>query len=277
MKNNNVDIFICTHKDFDNCPKSPEYKIISKNLLSGFYNLGVVYEGDDFFSNYQKMLNEFTYINYVYENYPLKDYVGFCHYRRYFHFYDKIPNMDNMFRKYDIIITEPKIYNLPLTDPLIQSFLKIKEKLKLSVRDQFSFWHNVEDLDLVDDVISLLHGKDSWMLKKWKEYKAQYIFYGCNMFIMKSNDFRKYMSWLIPIVRLYISKTGIKKFDDAINWVKKNEKKYDKTNTPNVENFYEYQARFIGLVVERLTSFYIWLYFKNPKIYKIKDFSLQGK
>lgn len=69
MNENNIDIFICTHKDFVSLVSNKDvYHILSPNKLNNetSYNLDVIYEQGDEWLQYNSILNEFTLMAYIY-------------------------------------------------------------------------------------------------------------------------------------------------------------------------------------------------------------------
>ena len=123
----NLDIFIGAYKKFDPPVTNDAYKVIIGNHDVDFdgFPLDVIKCGDkddvldDRFYSEQYMLRCL-----VEDNYPFKEYVGFCHYRKYFSFMDDIPNLDEIFKNYDAIV--PRIINNRKT-----------------IRDQYATCHNV--------------------------------------------------------------------------------------------------------------------------------------
>ena len=107
VHNKNLDIFIYSHIPFRPCVTNPVYKIltcshedfpITKLQLYRDYN----YEGTLSYDNL--VWNEYSGIHAL-ANDPkikLKKYVGMNHYRRYFYWMDKVPEMDVMFENFDI-------------------------------------------------------------------------------------------------------------------------------------------------------------------------------
>ncbi len=77
------------------------------------------------------MINEFTRIWYVHKNIKLKDYVGFCHYSRFFNFYDNVPDINMLFNTHDIIVKKPTRYAL------------------LNILTQYSSCHNISDIQTI--------------------------------------------------------------------------------------------------------------------------------
>ena len=87
LNQNNLDIFVCSHKQF----KSPFANVIYKTLSLGnnteLYGDNI-YRDDsgDNISDMNGFYSELTGIYWIWKNYNIKDYVGICHYRRYFDF-----------------------------------------------------------------------------------------------------------------------------------------------------------------------------------------------
>ena len=55
------------------------------------------------------------------------------HYRKYFNFFDKVPNIDKIFKNYDVILTNPiKCGSIPM---------------------EYGYYHNINDLMAVKDII----------------------------------------------------------------------------------------------------------------------------
>lgn len=228
-----TDIFICTHKDFQAQVKNQIYKIVdSRNINNNMYN-GL---DGSFYSEIMQML----YIN---DTYPLKKYVGFCHYRRYFSFMDDIPYMDDIFKEHDAIAAHPLTFSI-------------------TVREQYRKCHNVEDLDIVGDIIN----------DHFPQYSTAYtsfingkIMFPCNMFIMRVADFKEYCEFISSVLKKYIEKVGT----DIYGRIEQNRDKYIKDFYPNNEPWYQY--RIGGFLAERLTNVFIVRKFKEMKVYKIKE------
>ena len=128
------------------------------------------------------------------------DYIGLCHYRRYFNFDKKFrkkrnqtqKNFDNIesfapsqnqltriFSRYDIILTKPKIY---------------PHSLELEYKSE----HIKEDFDILTEILK----------NKYPEYYVPWIklvkynnkLNHCNMFICKAELFHDYCEWLFSVL-----------------------------------------------------------------------------
>lgn len=234
---NKLDIIICTHKDFIPPVSNPCYKVADVRKIN-CKELGL--ELDDSF--YSEIL---AYI-YIAKRYAVKEYIGFCHYRRYFSFMDDIPNIDEIFTEVDAIFPPP---------------IKLKE----SLREQYAYCHNVEDLEIVENIIK-------WCFKDYYD-AAQYTLNECenfftnNMFIMRKEDFFRYISFYEGVMNKYLSIIGT----DIDKRIEENKGNYLK----KIEGFPEdgeiwYQKRIGGFLSERLLNIFINKNFRKIRTYQME-------
>ena len=229
IEQKDVDIFICTHKSFKPLVKSNTYEIIDSRYMTP--NLPLK---DDFFS-------EFYQFKYVCDVMSLKKYVGFCHYRRYFNFLDNIPNMDEIFEKYDAIISKPFQY-------------------RVSVKQQYANCHNIEDLYIIGGILA---DKYPQYQKTWHNFINGNVLIPNNMFIMKSEYFKEYCKFIFDVLNEYLKIVGT----DIRKRIENNKDRYLKELYPN--NTIDYQYRIGGYLGERLTNVFIMTHFKKIKAYPV--------
>ena len=245
VTNDDVDIFICAHKDFKVYPDNDVYTIVHGNEKISV-PLKQISESEDDISPMQFSFAEGSRMYYLWKNYGFKKYVGFCHYRKYFSFFDKVPDIDKIFKNYDVILANPiKCGNIPM---------------------EYGGYHNINDLMLVKDIIR----------NKFKEYYSAFIracmsgiMFPCNMFIMKSDDYKEYCSFVFGVLKEFTKERGFKSDNDIKIYVKKHSNEYLKNYYPN--NTIEYQSRMCGFLLERLTNAYIFYKFKNPLCFSIME------
>ena len=231
---NNLDIFICTHKDFEPIVHNDEiYKPINANTINGD-----VAENGIKGSFYSEIL---TY-SYAAKNIPLKDYVGFCHYRRYFAFLDNVPNMDILFNEHDVIVAKPL-------------------KLNRTVRDQYATCHNIEDMEIVEFIVKHKYQEYYDTLETFLNSKVLFPY---NMFIMKKEDFLEYIEFINGILDEYVKFVGT----DIEGRINNNKEKYLKSFSPN--DSVDYQYRIAGYLAERLTNVFILKKFRKIGICPVK-------
>lgn len=183
---NNIDLFITAYKPFQVPVTNENYKIIIGNhevenksrieLIQCKYDSAL----DD------KFYSEIYMYRYLKNNYPLKDYVGFCHYRKYFNFLDNIPNLDEIFSNYDCIVGKPIV-------------------TKMSCKNAYVINHNIEDLYIIGGIIA---DKYPSYVNSWHNFINGNIFIPYNMFIMKKDDFKRYIDFIFGVLDEYVKIVG---------------------------------------------------------------------
>lgn len=241
----NVDIFICAHKNFDTYPNNPKYKIIH-----GTEKIDVDLEqyeesGDDTLSAKQKLYGEGSRIYWLWKHYDIKDYIGICHYSKYFSFYDDVPNMDDEFKDCDVILPRRLYVG--------------------SVYMNYALCHNINDLMLIGGIINKYHNE---YIKDFEKVLNDKSLFCCNMFIMKKEDFNKYCEFVFDVLDKFDRAKGFKCDEDVEKHVKENSSAYLKKYEPN--STVAYQSRMDGFLLERLTNVFICHNFKRVKDYPIK-------
>jgi hypothetical protein len=234
-----VDIFICAHKDFNACPKNKIYKVIHGNEDISV-PLEEYTESHTEFSDFEFSLAEGSRIYWLYKNYNPKKYIGICHYRKYFSFFDDVPNIEEIFEAHDIIVTEPQT--------------------QYGIIRQYSLTHNVRD---IIDVINIVNEtQKSWIERGFMKSVNGNVLYACNMFIMRSDDFLKYCECVFGVIKEFCKRRGWENDNDVKKYVELNKEDYLKMIYPG--NTIEYQSRVLGFLLERLTSLYISTHFSKP-------------
>lgn len=184
------------------------------------------YRGDDTGDNISaKNANycELTVLYWAWKNLQC-DYLGLCHYRRYFGRSTKYigpkdktkaifseKDYEALLTKYDVILPKKRNYYIE------------------TVRSQYGHAHNLQDLEEAGRVIALLYPEYTDAFKAVMNRRSLYIY---NMFVMKKALFDIYAKWLFGIL-----------FEL--------EKKIDLTGRSS------YDARVFGFLAERL--FNVWL------------------
>lgn len=213
-------IWICTHTDFNEYKTEGNYKIIAKEPLKGKYSFPVVVADNDI-APLQFAYSEGFLIRDIY----LKtddEWVGINHYRRYFE--------------------NPK-EETTLPTPL-----------RCNMHQQFASCHNINDLLQCEAIID----------KYFPEYSTDYSkindLYICNMFIMKREDFNKYVEFVFGVLDKFNELNNLHTDEDVYNYVLKNKAHY--THVIDVK----YQARLQGFLMERLGTIFFTTYFKDKPV-----------
>lgn len=237
---NNLDIFVCAHKSVNLHVKNESYKLLSVGNNSELHGDNI-YRDDsgDNISNLNGFYCELTGLYWLWKNYQLKDWVGICHYRRFFDFIENVPNMDE--EDCDVMLATP----LQVSAPLYK---------------QYSICHNSKDMDVINN---LLFSKYNVPIDVINDvFFNQTYLYPCNMFIMRKEHFKEYCSFIFNILQDLLNTYKLNTMEDIVNHVENNKKNYLKSFYPN--NTVEYQSRFGGFLSERLLN--LWIKCKGLKI-----------
>ena len=238
-------IFIMTHKDFDNERYNPVYNIVAddKSQLKNNYSLNVIYADKGKLYNLRKAYGEMSKLYFIYQLYKNEtissEYIGLNHYRRYFIFGDNIPYLEDIFKKYDVILNRQIIMNI-------------------QTRKQYCMAHNCNDFDDILNIIKDIKPEYYQTAKRTSKEKKLYL---GNLFIMKKEDFFKYCEFVYDILFEFDKRKNFTSDSDVINYTKKifyNSEVYDM------------QSRLQGFLAERISNIFFKQYFKKVKIYDIE-------
>jgi glycosyltransferase involved in cell wall biosynthesis len=224
--NDNIDIYIATHKDFKPLITKSIYKVVNMQKINNDVWNGI--KG----RFYSEIMSYF----YVAENCKLKEYIGFCHYKKYWEFLDEIPDIDNLIKKYGVIAAK-------------------RIKFSNSIKEQYKLCHNIEDLYIISGILAEKYPN---YVNTWNSFLNSDLMFPYNMFIMKKEEFLEYIKFIKTILDEYINIVGI----DINKRINDNKEKYLKDFYPNSESWYQYR---IGeYLAERLTN--VWLLKNHDKI-----------
>ncbi len=236
-----VSIFIGTYKIFTPRVSNDSYTVIYGNHdLSDCPNNYVKCTSDSELDD--KFFSEIYMLRNIPENVELGEYVGFCHYRKYFGFMDNIPDLDEAFKKCDIIVGEPI-------------------RFTQTIKKQYASCHNIDDLEIVTKIIEERYPS---YVDLWNSFLNGKLMFPYNMFIMRRDEFYKYIDFVTNILDSFVDEVGT----DIRKRIEDNKDKYIKSFPPN--NTFDYQYRIGGYLAERLTNLWIIKNHKRIMISSIK-------
>ena len=250
-KSNYLNLYIITHKDFNNYITNTNYKILCDDYfqLKNNYTLNIISTKNNN-ELFEKRIgySEGSKIYYIWKQYKnniiKSKYVGFNHYRRIFNFGNKIPDLDKIFKKYDVILNK-------------------RFRAKLTMKKQYYKSHNEKDLNEILNIIKNKFPKYySIALKTIKSKK----FYICNIFIMKSEDFIKYGNFVFTILNEFDKNNNLISDENIKDYVLKNKKKKKRKKFK-----VEYQRRLQGFLLERISNIFYNYHFKKKLQIKTKS------
>lgn len=223
-----IKIIVATHKKYW-MPQDDVYLPLHVGR-SGKPDLG--YVGDDSGDNISDKNSSFcelTGLYWAWKNLSA-DYLGLCHYRRYFgskNFFDGVELVkQKVFRRADY---ERLLDGVDVLLPTRRNYYVE------TVRSQYEHAHSPRDLDRIEHIISCLYPDN---LRSFRAVMSRRRLHLWNMFVMKRQLVEEYCRWLFDILFEF-------------------ERWMDKNAQPNEK------LRLFGFVSERLLD--VWLFDKNLK------------
>ena len=169
------------------------------------------------------------------------EYIGLCHYRRYF---------ANKAKSSDLSDKKAAIFHRQDYEVLLQKYDVILPKKRNyyieTVRSQYEHAHNKRDLDEAEKIMQELYPEYSDCFTKVMNRTKLHIL---NMFVMKKELFEEYCKWLFTILFKLEKRINVEKYDD-------------------------YQKRVYGFLAERL--FNVWLEKQRLKIIEADIVNLEN-
>lgn len=213
---NNVAIYIAAHKPYDFINKVDGYYPIQVNAKKNDVFLPITDADGDNISLKNDRFCELTALYWIWKNDNQHDYIGLCHYRRYFKMENDFSNyFESVFEKEklnfaDIDISKQALQSLEQGKVIVPKKYKFGGKIHHeSVEQQYVSCHNVEDLIILKKVIL---DKYPNYIDTWNKVFCRNWIYAYNMFIMNRPLFHRYMEWLFDI--LFEVERRIPKKDD---------------------------------------------------------------
>ncbi|WP_307193846.1 DUF4422 domain-containing protein [Neobacillus niacini] len=220
-----IKILVATHKLYT-MPNEDIYLPIHVGR-EGKENLG--YQGDNTGQNISTKndnYSELTALYWAWKNLDA-DYVGLCHYRRYFTSKGRIRQKIYKNEKFKLILSKDEIERAFKEYEII-----VPKEYYLggdTVWAHYNKFHNIEDLENVKKIIK---NKYPEYMSEFEEVMSKKEIYAYNMFITDKKSFNDYCEWMFNILFELEANTDITSYDS-------------------------YQKRIYGFISERL--FNVWL------------------
>lgn len=228
-KNGDARLYIAAHGDFSPVVRNPIYEIV--DARDG---------GDSVDGVPGAFYSELLVMQRVAQRKKLPKLVGWCGYRKYFTFFDDVPDLHNIIKKHGCIVSQAL-------------------DLGMSVREQYDrIVGNVADIDLATEIIA-----DEYpaFLPAWERSLASPLLHPCSMFIMERKQYLNMVSAVWTIVQTYLERIGC----SIEERVRTNPGAY-KLNRSKVS----YQIRVGGQLCERIVSAWIDWNFPQAREWPIK-------
>lgn len=203
QQNGDTTIYVVGHKPFA-MPKVSGYQPIQVNAAKNPHFCSCTDDTGEQISIKNDRFCELTAMYWMWKNDHHSQYVGLCHYRRYFKFSNQFSdywksqyNVDTI-SKNDIEINSKIAMNLKKGRILIPKAVFFRrKKLPYSVYRQYCTSHNEEDLMVLKRTLLSLYPEyeQSWCYIMRRPFLHPY-----NMFVMPKKKFDLYAAWLFHVL-----------------------------------------------------------------------------
>lgn len=198
MPMNRTIIFVCLHKE--NLPFI-RTRVFNPIYVGEQQQIGHHFITDNTGDNMHEKngrYGELTALYWIWKNYPIQDFVGLCHYRRYFwvkQFSVFFPTSMSALKfekmKPEFAFTGER--DLGNSDIILPRSVT----LKVTVQEQFLKYHHFEDLKRMRQVMEEIHPK---YLGAWDKVMLGNKLNLIIMFLTKKEIFDQYCCWLFPLM-----------------------------------------------------------------------------
>lgn len=234
-----IKILIATHKKY-RFPQLSIYSPIQVGRVLNESDFGYLCDDqNENISQKNDSFSELTALYWAWKNnyFDNVDYCGLVHYRRYF-------KGSYEFQKHKILNQKDIEKHLQHHDMIVP---KKRNYYIETVRSHYEHAHHKRDLETLASVLSEKMPQYMDAFEHVMEQRSLYLF---NMFVMKKDDFDRYMTWLFSIL-------------------------FEVEKRVDISGYDSYQKRVFGFLSERL--FNVWLFHHQYKVKELKALNIEGE
>lgn len=179
--NKNVKIYVCSHQDYEPVVYNPIYEPIDSRK-----------GGDEFKANAKAQpvpgpfYSELLHMYRVSKRKDLPKYIGFVQYRKYFSFFDDLPDIEKLIKETGMITPSPV-------------------DLKMPMHEQWKTWGNIEDLDIATAIVNEKYPE---LAKAWNANLQKKSMHPGSLHIMEVNDWREMVACAWDVANEYLKRIG---------------------------------------------------------------------
>lgn len=236
----NTRILVATHKNYQ-MPEDSLYLPLHVGA-HGKNDIGFTRDDSgDNISTKNPYYCELTGLYWAWKNIDF-DYLGLCHYRRFFTLSRKIPKEQS--EKYKIILSETELNKLLTESPII-----LPKKRNYIIETVYNHYKHTMYIEPLDETGRIIAEKYPEYSKAFENLKHKRRFHAFNMFIMEKKFVDGYCTWLFDILGELEKRIDSSKYTD-------------------------FHKRFYGRVAERMLD--VWLETNNYKYKEIKVINIEN-
>ncbi len=198
----NIKVIVATHKEYK--MSNDELYLPMQVGAANSPDLGILKDSTkDNISKKNPYFCELTALYFAYKNLDY-DYIGLCHYRRYFKGNKKVDKKD----KFNSVLTLKEAQELLKNTDII-----LPKKRRYYIENLYDHYKHTMYIEPLDETRNIIKEKYSKYLEEFDKLKKRKSAHMFNMFIMKKNILDDYSKWLFDILFELESRMKNKKYD----------------------------------------------------------------
>lgn len=236
----NIKVIVATHKKYQ-MPKDEMYIPVQVGA-EGKDDLG--YQKDNEGENISlknPFYCELTGLYWAWKNLNA-DYVGLCHYRRYFSSCKRIPKEEN--EKFKVVLTKNEAEEI-----LKETDIILPQKRKYYIENLYDHYKHTSYVETLDETRKIIEEQCPEYLTEFDKLHKRTWAHMFNMFIMKKEYLDQYCDWMFKIIFELEKRVDPKKYDS-------------------------FHARYLGRISELLLD--VWINTNNLNYKEVKVIDMQN-
>ena len=248
-ENKDVKLFVCTHTDFEPVVSNEHYEVIDSRADGDFYDpTPTIHEGGNKNKGKGKkkradagtkvpgpFYSELLHMYRVSQQKNLPKYIGFVQYRKYFSFFDDLPDIPTIIDQCGMITPKPV-------------------DLKMPMHEQWGTWGNIEDLDLATEIVNEKYPE---LAKAWNANLQKKSMHPGSLHIMATDEWKEMVAVAWDVVNEWLKRIG----GDIDKRIEENQEKYHIGQAQYMDQPNE--RRVGGNICERIVSAWADCYHPN--------------
>ena len=197
-ENKDVKIYVCTHTDFEPVVSNPHYEIIDSRTGGDYAEID---NGQSTVDNSKTkgrgrkkkaaqvpgpFYSELLHMYRISQQKNLPKYIGFVQYRKYFSFFDDLPDIPSTIEKHGMIVPKPV-------------------DLKMQMYDQWATWGNVEDLIIASEIVNEKYPE---LAKVWNANLRKKSMHPGSLHIMEVEEWKEMVAVAWDVANEYLRRIG---------------------------------------------------------------------
>ena len=195
-ENKDVKIYVCSHQDYEPVVYNPIYEVIDSRKGGDSVRIPLAMPKDtepDAETKTKGMItvpgpfySELLHFYRTSKRKQLPKYIGFVQYRKYFSFFDDVPDIAAIIENHGMITPKPVELGMPM-------------------HEQWKTWGNIEDLDITTEIVNEKYPE---LAKTWNANLQKKTMHPGSLHIMKTEEWKEMVACAWDVANEYLRRIG---------------------------------------------------------------------